>query len=157
MQTFMPSENYAESARVLDNKRLHKQALEGWQILMNLLEVDPDGNPRSAKGWRNHPAVKMWRGYEYALHEYVQVMVAEWKRRGYKSTIDEKAAKTIALLTTTNRDLPPWLNNKYTAETVTSTHRQALLAKNYDWYKQFGWEEDYGQMPESYEYYWPVD
>jgi hypothetical protein len=82
MQTFVPlTSSNADIARVLDNKRLNKQALEGWQILMTLLELDPAGEHREPKGWRNHPAVKMWRGHELALYDYVVAMVTEWKRR----------------------------------------------------------------------------
>ena len=64
MQTFVPLTSTVDDiAKVLDNKRLNKQALEGWQILMTLLELDPQGNHRVPKGWYNHPAVKMWRGH----------------------------------------------------------------------------------------------
>jgi hypothetical protein len=62
---------------------------------MTLLELDPQGNHRVPKGWYNHPAVKMWRGHEYALYRYIQAMVSEWKSRGYKSTIGDKAKATI--------------------------------------------------------------
>lgn len=46
MQTFLPYADFPGSAKVLDRKRFGYSA-----------------------GWQNHPAVKMWRGYEYALCE----------------------------------------------------------------------------------------
>jgi len=163
MQTFVPLiESHADIARVLDRKRLNKQALEGWQILMVLLELDPQGEFRPAKGWKNHPAVKMWRGHEMALYTYIQAMVDEWIARGYKSTIGQKAEATMRralelnLLTDSSYSNPPWLRNLQSYKEIASSHRTALLSKDYSWYSQFGWSEDQGHRPETYEYIWPV-
>jgi hypothetical protein len=160
MQTFMPSQDFNEVAKVLDNKRLNKQALEGWQILMNLLELDPEGNHRPAKGWSNHPAVKMWKGHEVALYMYIEAMTKEWLKRGYKTTIADKARQTLntaiskGLLEpiSTLRNFPLWIQ----LEEVLSSHRTALLAKNYEWYSQFGWPEDPGYPITKYTYVWPI-
>jgi hypothetical protein len=163
MQTFVPvTSSFEDIARTLDRARLNKQALEGWQILMTLLELDPQGNHRSPKGWVNHPAVKMWRGHEMALYIYIQAMVDEWKRRGYKSTIGDKAKETIkiaitnGLLSGSVSSPPIWISNTELFKEVASSHRSALLVKDYKWYSQFGWDEDPGHQPESYEYVWPV-
>jgi hypothetical protein len=163
MQTFVPLTSTVDDiAKVLDNKRLNKQALEGWQILMTLLELDPQGNHRVPKGWYNHPAVKMWRGHEMALFMYVNAMVEEWKSRGYKSTIGTKAWGTIqvamskGLINDKKLDAPNWIDDKNRFEQVASSHRLALLNKDYEWYSQFGWAEDTGTKPETYEYIWPV-
>ena len=163
MQTFVPlSSSFMDIAKVLDNKRLNKQALEGWQILMTLLELDPQGNTRIPKGWVNHPAVKMWRGHELALYCYVVDMVNEWKRRGFNSTIADKAAATMLVaqalgkLDNNNSVLPSWMTNRTEYEAITSSHRLALLAKDYEHYKQFNWPEDTGIKPMGYDYIWPV-
>jgi hypothetical protein len=162
MQTFLPHENFAQVASVLDNQRLNKQALEGWQILMNLLALDPEGNFREPRGWRNHPAVKMWHGYESALTNYIVEMVIEWKHRGYKSTIAEKALATYdralelgLVWENGNAELPHWFHEPV-LDQLMSSHRLALLTKNYDWYRQFDWAEDTGVAPTSYEYVWAV-
>lgn len=160
MQTFLPiaSIDFSKSARVLDNKRLNKQALEGWQIMMTLLELDPEGNYRKPKGWVNHPAVKLWRGHESALWYYVISMVHEWKYRGFKSTIGEKASKTLnvaidnGLLDTVS--FPKWIEDRSKYEEIASSHRLALLAKDYAWYSQFNWPEDKGVAPTEYDYVW---
>lgn len=163
MQTFVPlTDSFQATAQVLDRQRLNKQALEGWQILMTLLELDPQGNHRIPKGWVNHPAVKMWRGHEMALYLYIEEMVTEWKRRGYNSTIGDKAKATImrALelgITDGSAVNPQWLSDFNTFKQIASSHRTALLSKNYEWYSQFGWDEDFGYRPETYEYIWPVD
>jgi hypothetical protein len=163
MQTFVPiNTSFKASAQVLDDKRLHKQALEAWQIMMNLLELDPQGNHRTPKGWVNHPAVKMWRGYEMALYQYIQQMVIEWKRRGFESTLDVKSANTLVHAKNLNRvngimKFPHWVEDVELYEKVSSSHRTALLSKNYGWYSQFNWAEDTGVRPEMYEYVWPSE
>jgi len=162
MQTFVPlTGSFEEIASVLDNKRLNKQALEGWQILMTLLELDPQGEHRVPKGWVNHPAVKMWRGYEVALYNYIQAMVAEWKKRGFKSTIGDKATATIMRayslgIIDTPSSTPRWIGEMELFKQIASSHRVALLNKDYEWYSQFGWAEDKGIRPETYDYIWPI-
>lgn len=163
MQTFYPlnTTDFRKIARVLDNKRLNKQALEGWQIMMTLLELDPAGNHRPAKGWKNHPAVKMWEGHEYGLNLYVQAMVTEWKRRGFKSTIGEKAEATIltamrlGLIGLQQDWYPDFISKPRLRASVAASHRVALLNKDYEWYSQFNWLEDTGARPETYDYVWP--
>ena len=52
MQTFLPhTESFTRISQELDSKRLHKQTLEGWQVLLALTKLDPDGNYRDPKGW----------------------------------------------------------------------------------------------------------
>lgn len=162
MQTFITSKYAAQIAQDLDNKRLHKQALEAWQILMVLCEVDPEGNDRKPKGWVNHPAVKMWRGSEYYLYYYACHMVDEWVNRGYKSTLKQKLFKTI--LAADKKGIvnlggginePSWWLDEETMKKVISSHRRALLVKNYEWYHNLEWAEDTEFYPETYEYVWP--
>jgi hypothetical protein len=162
MQTFIPvaTYQYDKMAQYLDNKRLNKQALEGWQILMTLVELDPQGNDRKPKGWVNHPAVKMWRGHEYQLYKYILAMTKEWKNRGFNTTIDSKAMATFATAVEKGKlsglnKYPTWMSDNAFFEQIAASHRVALLAKEYGHYHQFNWEEDKGQ-PDTYEYIWPV-
>ena len=159
MQTFVPiaTNDFLSIAEVLDNKRLNKQALEGWQILMTLTGLDPAGNDRNPKGWVNHPAVKMWRGHEKTLHRYIVAMTEEWIRRGFKTTIADKATKTLKVAIERGRvgnNRPYWMDNTDKYEAIASSHRLALLNKDYEWYSQFGWAEDTGTAPTTYEYIW---
>lgn len=157
MQTFLPSADYVETAYVLDNKRLNKQALEAWQLMLVNLKLDPEGNFREPRGWVNHPAALMWRGHEGALLEYIEAMTQEWLSRGYKTTIFDKARKTLDSALRLNLsfsvDKPRWMKTLSVLD-VTSSHRLALLAKNYEHYRQFGWPEDSGTAPKTYEYVW---
>ena len=78
MQTFLPHSNLILSAQALDSKRLNKQILEAYQILNVLSGNSPTG------GWRNHPAVLMWKGHEYSLRSYAYTMIGEARKRGIK-------------------------------------------------------------------------
>lgn len=161
MQSFLIStESFEDTAKALDNKRLHKQTLEAWQCLLTISRLDPEGNDRDPKGWVNHPVVKMWRGYETAFVAYISSTYFEWRSRGYKSTLLEKTYRTYDLAVSLGRvspeyQLPPWMHDTDYFERLCSTHRTALLCKNYDWYAQFGWAEDPGYQPPDYAYLWP--
>lgn len=160
MQTFItiPTADFSATARSLDRLRLNKQALEAWQIMMTNLAMDPDGNYREPRGWRNHPAVKMWRGYEIALFNYIKAMADEWTYRGYSTSILDKAESTINKAIDQNLiftyDLPYWVKDVSLYSQIASSHRNALLVKDYNWYSQFNWPEDLGTRPDNYEYVW---
>lgn len=117
---------------VLDRQRLGKQRLEARQIVSAL---------RSGGGWRNHPATRMWRGHEAALLFYGDVMIREWVRRGYVSTMPEALPPLESIV------MPSWLGG----EEFHAAHRAVLLLKDPTHYSQFGWTET-----PSNEYVWPV-
>lgn len=134
MQTFLPLESFVDSATILDMRRLGKQRVEALTILKTLM--------RESNGWRNHPAVKMWAGYEVALATYGLVMCEEWKRRGYKDLLWPQFMDRIR-----GRAVRPhWLGH----EEFHARHRAALLAKHWDHYKKFGWKEQ-----PRIDYLWP--
>ena len=76
MQTFLPYSDFDECASVLDSRRLNKQLLEGRQILNSLAGT--------SRGWRNHPAVRMWAGSELVLYNYLNAIAKECYNRGIK-------------------------------------------------------------------------
>jgi len=122
MQTFLPYPSFKESAKVLDNKRLGKQRVEAFQILKTLRT--------GRKAWANHPATRMWRGYEASLAAYMNEMILEWVRRRFNNTMVLADAPVLS-------PLPPWLgNNNFHA-----AHRASLLAKAPEHYGKFGWAE----------------
>lgn len=86
MQTFLPYADFTKSAQVLDKKRLFKQAVENIHIIGTLLELPKrDGNPRV--GYKNHPVINMWRGYEQCLILYHKAILDECIKRGINTTI----------------------------------------------------------------------
>jgi hypothetical protein len=138
MQTFLPLPDFQESARILDDSRLGKQRVEMYQIIRTLDGV--------TKGWRNHPAVRMWRGYEPMLLRYGLVVCDEWDARGYADTVRGKLE--IHRRETGGPLLaPPWLGD----EAVHASHRSNLLRKDPEFYGRYGWRE-----PPDLPYVWPV-
>ena len=132
MQTFLPYPDFAKSASVLDYRRLGKQRVEAFQILKTL--------ETGRKGWANHPAVKMWYGYNRALGLYMNAMIQEWIKRGYKNTM--WFAEVLV-----KPPMPPWLGNEH----LHASHRSNLLRKDPDWYAQFNWPES-----ATLAYVWPT-
>lgn len=139
MQTFLPYKDLRLSAKTLDNKRCFKQAVECIQIL-NVL-----GNS-NRRGWVNHPAVRMWRGYESTLVTYLDYLLQEWKSRGYKSPKCDQHFKRLVLEFGVSSQLPHWLNDEFCKR-----HRSNLLRKDETFYRKYGWSE-----PTTLEYLWPI-
>lgn len=144
MQTFLPYPDFNQSARCLDRLRLGKQRSEAKTILRILTGELP--NIR----WRNHPAVRMWRGHEMWLCFYGITICTEWQFRGYKDSVFEWFIDAADQLKRVGgfHTAPPWFGSNAPIHT---THRAALLAKDFDHYKQFGWKES----PRIH-YFWPV-
>ena len=137
MQTFLPYPSFEETAAILDYRRLGKQRVEAFQIHTIITQPDYRGH------WVNHPAVRMWRGYENALKLYVNVMIAEWVRRGYRNTmlsynIDREVDDML---------LPWWLGDPLFHD----SHKSNLLRKFPEYYSQFHWN-----VPDDLPYVWPV-
>jgi hypothetical protein len=140
MQTFLPHPDYLQSMRCLDKLRLGNQV---WREGMTLIRG----------GWPNHPASKMWKGYQYHLGLYLLSGLEALSERGkeyphIRENIFIEMSKHI------NRGAPPWLGD----ERIHASHRRALLYKNRDWYSRFGWTEkpDIPNEKGKLNYYWPV-
>ena len=149
MQTFLPYADFAESAAVLDPKRLGKQRVEAIQVVRALT--------REQYGWRHHPVVLMWRGYEEALGRYGLTVVEAWTELGFADTCgatiraDLAAAgfgtiRTQPALAAADA-LPPWLGD----EALHRSHRSALLRKDPDFYRRL-----FPDTPDDLDYVWPV-
>jgi hypothetical protein len=155
MQTFLPSRTFNISAEMLDNKRLNKQILEGYQILNVLSNDDPHA------GWRNHPAVKMWRGSEHFLYSYVLAMVAEANKRGIKT---DKNMENLTNLRNRMKNLwgtnsPEWYHDELIMRKITTTHRANLYVKDSEYYDRFSYAVEHSDNQpccEKCKYYWPT-
>lgn len=135
MQTFLPYADFAQSAKCLDRRRLGKQRVEVLQLLKALLQ---------GGGWVNHPAAKMWKGYEGALCGYGMAVCCEWISRGYADTC---LGKMDAMFPYGWSELmPPWIGN----EAFHRSHQSNLLRKDPVWYGKFGWD-----VPNDLPYVWP--
>jgi hypothetical protein len=141
MQTFVPEKSYTEIAKSLDKKRLFKNSLETMQIYKALTVEE--------YGWKNHPAVKMWRGHEHALLLYGYEML--------KEAVDNRGVKSVKLVLwyfeelekepVGSSDLPEWWGR----DDIHDSHRARLWQKDPVAYAQY---ERFGQTID--EYVWPV-
>lgn len=149
MQTFLPYADFAETAATLDMKRLGKQRVETMQLLNALLVPD--------KGWKNHPATKMWEGHELALLEYQIAVCEEWTHeRGFKDTCLDKSIDIVAAAMPDEfldyscgapAAMPLWLGD----EDFHLAHQSNLLRKNPEYYSIF-----FPDVPDDLEYIWPT-
>lgn len=143
MQTFLPFQNFHETAHCLDRQRLGKQRVENLQIARAL--NDP------SYGWQNHPAVKMWRGHEYSLFRYQLNICNEWTSRGYKDTCLNKTVKVFE-----NSDgivgssYPYWLGD----DEFHLSHRSNLLRKDFEHYSKYF---NHNNVPINMPYIWPEE
>lgn len=150
MQTFLPYPDAVKTAECLDNKRLGKQRVEAIQIANILLDRT------KTKGWRNHPAVLMWKGYEgYLIFDYLKIILDEWNKRGYKN---HKCAEHYLELWTlwwgsTNfkecllfLPKPEWITSEFCR-----SHQSNLVRKNPEHYRKY-----FPNVPDNLPYVWPV-
>lgn len=143
MQTFMTHDNYMDTAKALDNKRLGKQRVEAYQILKALR-----GDYNDTGAWVNHPATVMWRGHEYELSLYGLTIAVEFCERGFDGWHMMTTFNDInAQLSPTNTEKYPWWVND---ELLRYTHQSNLVRKNADYYDMF-------DVPNNIPYVWPLD
>ena len=134
MQTFLPYADFSQTMKCLDRVRLGCQRKEASQIIKAL--SDPN------YGWKNHPAVKMWRGYGLALMHYYNCSLGEWASRGYNNIKLQPFNIDVGRAV-----MPPWVG----VYEFHASHRSNLLRKDPMHYGQLGWTE-----PNDLPYWWPT-
>lgn len=143
MQTFLPYSSFIHSVMTLDNIRLNKQITEAMQIHTTILGIK--------QGWKNHPAVRMWQGYENALVLYGLFCYEEWQKR---LRLNKRGGKLqhisgqyfVSIDLPEEIEFPYWLGNK----DFHRSHRSNLIRKKREWYIQFFNE------PNDLPYVWPI-
>lgn len=152
MQTFLTDRSFSATASILDNKRLNKQVVEAMQILNANKAYERHRTLHGMYdmtfriGWVNHPATKMWRGYNHLLCIYALAMIRESSKRGINNSsmlpvFDEELSRSEFLI-------PPWMTDERLDKVLTS-HRASLYRKDPVHYAQFA---DAPDVP----YFWPV-
>lgn len=150
MQTFLPYPDFAASAQVLDQRRLGKQRVEALQVLRALTVA--------GYGWRHHPAVTMWAGYEEALASYGLEVCDAWCAAGRAdtcaATIRADLERVTGLAAVRSQaslagdgELPPWFGDP----DFHRSHRSALLRKDPDHYGAH-----FDDVPPDLPYVWPA-
>ncbi|MFH8462594.1 MSMEG_6728 family protein [Streptomyces sp. NPDC017991] len=150
MQTFLPYSDFTRSAAVLDQARLGKQRVEALQVLRGLTVP--------GYGWRHHPAVRMWIGYEEALVRYGLDVCAMWVAEGRADTCATTLVTDFALHRpgavvrvqgdlAEDGELPPWLGDP----AFHRSHQSALVRKAPEVYTPF-----FPDVPDDLPYLWPA-
>ncbi|MFF9521121.1 MSMEG_6728 family protein [Streptomyces achromogenes] len=149
MQTFLPDSDFRRSALLLDRRRLGKQRVEALQVLRGLTVP--------GYGWRRHPAVRMWSGYEEALVRYGLEVCRVWREQGHQ---DSCAASLVAgyagarpgapvrdqAALSRAGELPPWLGD----DAFHRSHQSALVRKDRELYAGL-----FPGVPDDLPYVWP--
>ncbi len=138
MQTFFPFSDAKTSLGVLDTRRLGKQRVEGYQILRTLQGY--------SNGWKNHPAVKMWRGHENALLDYTLIACEIWVGKGYTDSISDKLFEEFGHLMDGAVIYPSWTLR----QDILDSHKAMLFRKDPTHYALF---KPYSHIDA---YVWPV-
>jgi hypothetical protein len=149
VQTFLPYADFERSARVLDQKRLGKQRVECIQVVRGLT--------RPGYGWRHHPAVLMWKGFEEALGRYAFTCCEVWVEGGFADTCAATIGTDLASHGITRvrsqpelaeaGALPPWLGDP----AFHRSHQSALIRKDPSFYGPL-----FPGVPDHLDYVWPV-
>lgn len=153
MQTFLPTPNFVEVAKLLDYRRLGKQRLEALECLNIILgkplaEHFPDNKVYSGTRHDNHPCRWTWQGYPEWLAAYGSIICLEWTERGY---VDNQLPIYGLLveqfdLQVTEDNRPPWLGD----EDIHYSHRSNLIQKRPDIYGEL-WPD----VEPGIQYLWP--
>lgn len=105
------------------------------------------------RGWKNHPATKMWRGFTAGLVAYGLAMCSEWQWRG---RADAVAASLLEFTGGQVPDpvalaregrLPPWLG----LAALHVSHRSSLVRKLPEHYLPY-----FPDVPDDLPYVWPT-
>ncbi len=140
VQTFLPYPDLVVSSQVLDSRRLGKQRVETFQVLRALTWPE--------YAWKNHPAVRMWRGFVPGLVRYGVENCREWTRRGNADTVLPQLLQWTGGEVPDDPELPPWFG----LEPLHRSHRSSLLRKDPDAYRPL-----FGDEPDDLPYLWPPD
>ncbi|MGN6687381.1 MAG: MSMEG_6728 family protein [Actinomycetales bacterium] len=144
MQTFLPYPQPRRSAAALDDKRLGKQRVETLQVLRALTW--------ETYGWKNHPAVRMWRGFVPALVSYGVAVCEEWVGRGRTDAVREQLLEySGGRLATWEElrdagELPPWVG----LDALHASHQSSLVRKDPEHYRPL-----FPDVPDDVPYFWP--
>lgn len=164
VNTFLPVADFQESCEILDSARLGKQRSEIKILLAALTGIrfkqakgEFELKLPEKRGYMNHSAARMWKGHEFQLAHLGHVNCLVWMKRfdhpiepgatGWDTLCDMYAWKHYLFKQGADTTLPEWWGR----EDVHRSHREVLLFKDDEFYRQYGWTEE-----PKYEYVWPV-
>lgn len=122
--TFLPYADIEKSLMVLDKRRLGKQRVEAGQIIKAL--------NKQTKGWVNHPATRMWEGYDFLLKHYYNESLRIWELRGGKNKLSQPISLTEEEQSRLESGAKPWW---WGFEPFHESHKAALVRKDEVYYQ----------------------
>ena len=157
MQTFLADITFKSCAEVLDNRRLNKQRIECLQIYNACTGIrhKADGTEAGpAIGWRTHPAVRMWKGYEAFLCMYAVYICAECDARGIADNANIKEFFS-SRVTRHEFKIPRWWYNLNERNKIIHTHQCNLVRKDFSFYSP-KFPAVHPSQIYTTDYHWPV-
>lgn len=143
----MTRSSFGQTAADLDNVQLNR-CMTDTTIIFDILTGGVESHPRE-----NHPAVKMWTGYEFALGTYAMMFCMEWS--GQRGFTGHKCfwylSKAIKAMKADDPGFvyepPPWFRDR----DVLASHRSNLLRRY-----PLQYDDAWNNCPENWPYIWPV-
>lgn len=138
MFTWLPYEDFWQSAQAMDLRTLSVQRFDAWRVLNSLYHDRP----------RTHMVVEMWRGHSHWLISYGNAVCQEWERRTMQRnslTTFFKDASDKANLD--GVDYPDWLGDP----ALHVSHRSNMIRLNPEHYQKL-----WPGVPEGLPIYFPT-
>lgn len=147
MLIYLPYPSYLRSVGILTGRDLNSQLVTGLKIQRALLGSEPR--------WEHLSGVKMWEGYEDALHFYIVCANYDWKIR--TGDEHEAAVRSFKEWAEWRETCPPhyrkwaitphWMKNARFHE----SHQSALVRHNRTYYHPL-----WPTVPDDLEIVWPL-
>ena len=132
MQIFLPYINIIEVAKCLDNRRLHKQIVECYQIMKAI--------KGESEAWKNHPICKMYKNNLKFLEAYTKTL--ELYKELSKNTTDSVLKNRMEVANKEAMSLIP----SFITEEYLSTMKGRLYVKDSSHYAVFAPYEQFGDQ-----------
>jgi hypothetical protein len=145
--TWMTHKSFSRTAEDLDNPRLKLQMKQTCTMFDILTGLKPDHSKAQ------HPAVRMWSSYEYALGIYGMMLGMEWSFRRGIAEADEFWYLSRGIKETKRFDKefiyepPPWMRDT----AVLQSHRSNLIRRD-----EITYGDKWKNVPRDMPYIWPV-
>lgn len=121
-------------------------AFEIWQVLHQRVDL---GQPVANIHNGDHPTTRMWVDYRNQLRDYAMVLAVEAVERAkmHRDYLNQFATLQNINLPQHEHNTPWW----WGLDTLHSSHRASLVARNPGWFRAFNWKET-AKTP----IFWPV-
>lgn len=133
MNSFITDYDFYQCGMNLDTRRHGAMVYENIHMLASNLGVnDRLVNPK--RDVSNHPACKLWKGYEEQHLFYINSLLVSWIHKGYKSTVNKQNYKMLYKVCNPFGEnlfkTPPWITDE-----LIETHRSVLIQKKPEYYR----------------------